>query len=182
MALFQDESLRGKYKSSLRGYQTKLVNLTRDQLPSREVARQQVVNNSLPNYAELYHLAKVREIYCFEKMVTNVFLENSIYFIYLNINENSREPNKCTRAFIGKYLGVFCLKSPPPHRLLKESFSNFSIKEKNFGVKYFWGVKGGGWRGLQNRNKQKNRTVQFYFVRRNTRVPRKHRLITIEIL
>ena len=88
-------------------------------------------------------------------MVTNVFLENSIYFIYLNINENSREPNKCTRAFIGKYLGVFCLKSPPPHRLLKESFSNFSIKEKNFGVKYFWGVKGGGWRGLQNRNKQK---------------------------
>ncbi|XP_023346605.1 serine/threonine-protein kinase ULK3 [Eurytemora carolleeae] len=55
----EDESLRGKYKSSLRGYQTKLFNLTRDQLPSREVARQQVVNNSLPNYAELYHLAKI---------------------------------------------------------------------------------------------------------------------------
>ena len=77
-------------------------------------------------------------------MVTNVFLENSIYFISLNINENSREPNKCTHAFIGKILGVFfCLKSPQ-HRLLKESFSNFSIKEKNFGVKYFWGVRGGG--------------------------------------
>ena len=76
-------------------------------------------------------------------MVTNVFLENSIYFISLNINENSREPNKCTHAFIGKILGVFfCLKSPQ-HRLLKESFSNFSIKEKNFGVKYFWGVRGG---------------------------------------